>query len=121
MASKSSVTYLPGTDNVIDFQEYRRRKRMREIIGRKPDFIDLSDCFVHPDDDSGFEANRECMRGWFGGVEWTDNQKKKMTDYQPIEGQNILGHHERMMKATEELRRKASWAKTKNSPAPKST
>lgn len=36
-------------------------------------------------------------------------------------GDNFLDHHNRMMKATEELRRKAAWAKTKNSPAPKST
>lgn len=97
MARKPSVPYLPGTD-VLDLQKYRSIQRIKEIL--------------HPMnvEDSGFMH-----------FDASDFDHSINMGYQPIEGKNILGHHERMMKATEELRRKASWAKTKNSPAPKST
>ena len=73
MARQTGVTYLPGTDNVIDLQEYRHRKRMREIIGKGADFYTLDD------------LSDGCAE--------------------------YLNHHDRMLKATDALRKKATWRK----------
>ena len=63
---------------------------MSQIVGHEPDFIDLSEVFNESLEDveghEEFEAKKKCLKGWF------DDKH----DY--------LGHHQRMIKATNRIK-----------------
>lgn len=102
MARKAGVPPLPGTNNVYDIADQRHRKRMKEIAGTAADFYTL--------DDLDFSAPVEKMP-------WVHLDDKYMAkDWREYDGPlDIQGHHGRMIKATEALKRidalrdKARW------------
>lgn len=111
MAGKSRIPLVAGTDNVVDLEKYRARKILDSYRNAYVDefpWTELNETLKVEDS------------GPFMHFDASDFDRSINAGYQPIEGKNILGHHERMMKATEELRRKASWQKTTKSPDPTS-